>query len=542
MSNAHRDENRITTMLGVDSATFTIPTEVAVNPSTHQMLVDAAMSISGDPLPILGATTAIATAIVDSSGNQISSFGGGVEYQNGDTGSTTNTGKVIIFDSDPLDTHLMVDVSQNNPLPVSVSDAVTVTISSGTVQAEGSVAVDDSITNINPLTVSGRASTATPAPVDADDDNQAIWLTRSGSVHTVLDSGTVSIDQTTPGTTNKVSLSDETTKVIGTVNQGTSPWVTSNATTSVVGNGAAATAQRVTIANDSTGTVAATLSAETTKVIGTIRVASGGIASGSLASGSIASGAFASGAVSSGAIASGALAAGSIAVGAITAGDNSIATTEDTARASGEHLVKIGASRLDTPVANANVSNDGDYTNLTVDNFGKLWTAGTAQEDVAHVAGEAVKANGVRRIDTAATSAASSGDWATMDQSAEGALWATLTPTTTSGCSLFRSIDLDETEEDVKTSAGNLYGYYFANTNAAARYLKLYNATAANTTVGTTTPIATFYMPPTSAGHVGLPYPISFSTALCAAATTGVADNDTGAPGANDVLFMAWYK
>lgn len=75
--------------------------------------------------------------------------------------------------------------------------------------------------------------------------------------------GKVGIDQTTPGTTNLVALSAETTKVIGTVNQGTSPWVTSNATTSVVGNGAAATAQRVTLANDSTG-VLATVSTVTT--------------------------------------------------------------------------------------------------------------------------------------------------------------------------------------------------------------------------------------------------------------------------------------
>lgn len=48
--------------------------------------------------------------------------------------------------------------------------------------------------------------------------------------------GKVSIDQTTPGTTNLVSLSAETTKVIGTVNQGTSPWVvnTSSATAASV--------------------------------------------------------------------------------------------------------------------------------------------------------------------------------------------------------------------------------------------------------------------------------------------------------------------
>lgn len=43
--------------------------------------------------------------------------------------------------------------------------------------------------------------------------------------------GKVGIDQTTPGTTNLVSLSPETTKVIGTVNQGTSPWVVSGSVT-----------------------------------------------------------------------------------------------------------------------------------------------------------------------------------------------------------------------------------------------------------------------------------------------------------------------
>lgn len=89
--------------------------------------------------------------------------------------------------------------------------------------------------------------------------------------------GKVGIDQTTPGTTNLISLSAETTKVIGTVNQGTSPWATSNATTSVVGNGAAATAQRVTLANDSTGilgtvgtvTTVTTLTGTTTLTPGT---------------------------------------------------------------------------------------------------------------------------------------------------------------------------------------------------------------------------------------------------------------------------------
>ena len=55
------------------------------------------------------------------------------------------------------------------------------------------------------------------------------------------------------------TLSAETTKVIGTVNQGTSPWVISGAVTntvlSVVGGGTEATAQRVTLASDSTGVI-----------------------------------------------------------------------------------------------------------------------------------------------------------------------------------------------------------------------------------------------------------------------------------------------
>lgn len=59
-----------------------------------------------------------------------------------------------------------------------------------------------------------------------------------------------------PNNTIPVSLTSTTVTGTVAVTQSTSPWVTSNATTSVVGNGAAATAQRVTLANDSTGIIA----------------------------------------------------------------------------------------------------------------------------------------------------------------------------------------------------------------------------------------------------------------------------------------------
>ena len=216
------------------------------------------------------------------------------------------------------------------------------------------------------------------------------------------------------------------------------------------------------------------------------------------------------------------------------------AGVEDAAETAGGTLIMSGSVRRDIAASSAGTT--GDNATINTDAVGKLWVTGTVLEDVAHSDGEQLVPSGVRRIDTPATSAGTSGDWATMDASAEGAIWATLTPTTTGGCTIFRSIDLDESEEEIKATAGNIYGYYFANTNAAARYLKFYNATAANVTVGTTTPVLTFYLPAKSAGHVAFPFPIGFGTAITAAATTGVADNDTGAPGANEVILNVFYK
>lgn len=154
-----------------------------------------------------------------------------------------------------------------------------------------------------------------------------IAVTQSTSPWVVSNGGTFAVQAT---------LSAETTKVIGTVNQGTSPWVVSGTVTAnagtnlntsllalesggnlatlaggvtasvyqhntkqingvvpLMGNGVTGTgSQRVTIASDNTAfSVNATLSAETTKVIGTVNqgtspwVVAGGGTAGSAASG-----------------------------------------------------------------------------------------------------------------------------------------------------------------------------------------------------------------------------------------------------------------
>jgi len=265
------------------------------------------------------------------------------------------------------------------------------------------------------------------------------------------------------------------------------------------------------------------------------------VASGGIASGAIASGAVASGAIASGAVASGAFAAGSIAVGAITAGDTSIATTEDTARAAGEHLVKVGISRLDTPVANAGVGTDGDYTNIIADNFGKVWISGSVPEDVAHVAGESILREGSRRIDTLATSAGTSGDWATVNQTAEGAAWATLAPTAIGGLTIIRDIDLDESSPaNIKNAAGVVYGWEIFNASTTTRYVKLYNKASAPV-IANDTPVITIGVGAGQSARWASSVGISFGTGIGWLATTGVADTNTGAPAANDVVAQLYY-
>lgn len=117
---------------------------------------------------------------------------------------------------------------------------------------------------------------------------------------------------------------------------------------------------------------------------------------------------------------------------------------------------------------------------------------------------------------------------------------------TSGGTTIFRSIDLDETEEEIKATAGQLYWLHAMNLAATKRYLKFYNATAATVVVGTTTPVLTFPLltqgDTNGAGfNLAIPNGIAFGTAITAAATTGIADADTGAPGANEVILNCGY-
>ena len=243
--------------------------------------------------------------------------------------------------------------------------------------------------------------------------------------------------------------------------------------------------------------VTATLGAETTKVIGTVRMASGGVASGSFASGALASGSVASGAIASGAVASGAIASGAIVAGAVAAGASSFVELEDVASAAADAGVKVMAKRTAAPADTSGT--DGDYEMLQMDN-GLLWTAVGAQP----TGGMSYKT-----IVSAATN----------------------------------------NETDIKTSAGTVYFISAQSLDATPVYVKFFNKTAANVTMGTDSAEYQFMIPAnsTAANGAGLvlnfgPQGIAHSVAITIAIVTGIALDNNTAVSANEVVLTVGYK
>jgi len=117
-----------------------------------------------------------------------------------------------------------------------------------------------------------------------------------------------------------------------------------------------------------------------------------------------------------------------------------------------------------------------------------------------------------------------------------------LEPRTSGGLSISRTLSAASTNAtSVKASAGQVFGYYLFNANAATRYLKLYNK-ASSPTVGTDTPVATIPIPAGAAANVEFTQGVAFATGIALALTTGIADADTGAVAANEVVVNLFYK
>jgi hypothetical protein len=113
---------------------------------------------------------------------------------------------------------------------------------------------------------------------------------------------------------------------------------------------------------------------------------------------------------------------------------------------------------------------------------------------------------------------------------------------TRAGATPWQTNDLDESSEQVKSTAGVVYGFSWVNTHATLwRYIKWYNV--ASPTVGTTPTAFVSWMKPNTEGHLWCGPPgIGFTTAISVAATGGFADTDVVAPGTNEVALTVWRK
>lgn len=119
-----------------------------------------------------------------------------------------------------------------------------------------------------------------------------------------------------------------------------------------------------------------------------------------------------------------------------------------------------------------------------------------------------------------------------------------LTANSVGGCTPGKLVSAGSTNAtSVKGSAGQVYTVTASNTNAAVRYLKLYNKATAPT-VGTDTPVQTIAIPPNGATgpQLGSPVGLSFSSGIAFALTTGAADSDTAAVAASEILVNYCYK
>jgi hypothetical protein len=166
-------------------------------------------------------------------------------------------------------------------------------------------------------------------------------------------------------------------------------------------------------------------------------------------------------------------------------------------------------------------------------------------EDAQHASGDVGVMSLAVRNDALAALGGTDGDYVPFQADAAGALYTRPHSSSTGGCKMFTSVDLDESEEDPASSAVTIYGIYAWNATAAPLWLQLFNTNTV--TVGTTAPTNNYLIPgnaDSDGAGVVLPIPVcglAYSTALTVAITTG-SGTDNGAPGAGDAGIVILYQ
>lgn len=113
-------------------------------------------------------------------------------------------------------------------------------------------------------------------------------------------------------------------------------------------------------------------------------------------------------------------------------------------------------------------------------------------------------------------------------------------PRTSGGLTTYHLVSAATTNlVNVKNAAGQLFGWYVYNSNAAARKLCFHNSASAPTAGASI--FFSLVVPPLSGTNVYFSMGIAFSSGISISTVTGLADNDTAAVALNDLIINLWY-
>lgn len=111
-----------------------------------------------------------------------------------------------------------------------------------------------------------------------------------------------------------------------------------------------------------------------------------------------------------------------------------------------------------------------------------------------------------------------------------------------SGCtnySYLSAASANQDSQNVKASAGALYGLTVTNSNTVVRYLKLYNNAGSPTSAST---VYRRYMIPAGGGiREQFPFGVAFSTGIALRMTTGAGDSNAAAVAADEIMVNLEY-
>lgn len=381
------------------------------------------------------------------------------------------------------------DCSSANPLPVQLS------ASTATTEVVGDAAHDAAAAG-NPVLVGGYASAAAPSDVSADGDAVRAWMLRNGAQATVITAAgalvggdatngiDVDVTRVIPGT-SATHLGKAVDSAAGATDTGVAAlFVRDDALTTLTPADGDYVPGRV----DSTGNLH-------------VRVSAGGVAGVA----------------------------------------NDAALTIGTS----EGVPVMGRASTATPSA---VSADNDAVHAWMTREGATVVAGAIVDDAAFTPGTSRVQPIAFQADEGSTDSVDEGDAGCPRMTLDRKVITTpYVHSAAGGSTPHKNLDVDETEDAIKASAGKLFWLHVINLANAKRYIKLYDDTVANVSVGTTVPVLTFPIP-TMGDTNGAGFAINlgdhgaqFANAITVAATTGFADNDTGAPGGNEIILNCGY-